>query len=393
MGIVLNHSQANIVNQAVKNLKSGNEQVFQYSGGPGTGKSVVLNAIVEASGINRNRIAPMSFIGAAAIVMRIKGLHNAKTAHSWLYNPVQIQDQTKINTYFNRPNTYLEFAPKPLKDIDLIIVDEAGAMPYSLKHDIESHGIPIIACGDLNQLPPVMDKPAYLYDGKVHVLTEIMRQKANSGIVYLSDRLLKGLPIHNGYYGDAVVIDDKDLTDEMILLSDVIIAGKNKTRDSVNKYIREELLNIHADLPVFNEKLICRKNNWRIESNGISLATGLTGRVSNQPDLSNFDGKTFMINFSPDLMNGSFQNVICDYEFFKAPYNKKDSLKNNKYNKGNKFEFAYSITTHMSQGSQYANGIYLEEYLSPDINRNLNYTGITRFSNFAIYVKHRNKFI
>ena len=96
MGIILNKGQNHVVKEALKMLKEGNEQVFQYSGGPGTGKSVVLNSIVEQSGISRSRIAPMSFIGAAAIVMRIKGLHNAKTAHSWLYNPVQIQVQCHI---------------------------------------------------------------------------------------------------------------------------------------------------------------------------------------------------------------------------------------------------------------------------------------------------------
>ena len=53
---------------------------------------------------------------------------------------------------------------------------------------------------------------------------------------------------------------------------------------------------------------------------------------------------------------------------------------------------AYAITTHMSQGSQYPNGAYIEEYLSPDINKNLNYTGITRFSNFLIYVKKKKKY-
>jgi ATP-dependent exoDNAse (exonuclease V) alpha subunit len=75
-----------------------------------------------------------------------------------------------------------------------------------------------------------------------------------------------------------------------------------------------------------------------------------------------------------------------------APYDMKDKFKYNKYSFGEKFELAYAITTHLSQGSQYCNGIYMEEYLRPDINNNLNYTGITRFSNSLIYVKKKRKF-
>ena len=43
----------------------------------------------------------------------------------------------------------------------LICIDEAGCVPHSLKAEIESRGLKVLACGDLNQLPPVKDKPAY----------------------------------------------------------------------------------------------------------------------------------------------------------------------------------------------------------------------------------------
>ena len=69
----------------------------------------------------------------------------------------------------------------------------------------------------------------------------------------------------------------------------------------------------------------------------------------------------------------------------------RDALLETKFSKGNKFEFGYAITTHMSQGSEFNNGIYIEEYLNPSINNKLNYVGLTRFKNFCIYVKHRPK--
>lgn len=60
-----------------------------------------------------------------------------------------------------------------------------------------------------------------------------------------------------------------------------------------------------------------------------------------------------------------------------------------RFSKGNKFEYGYAITTHMAQGAEFDHGIYIEEYLNKNINRNLNYVGITRFRFHCIYVKRR----
>lgn len=394
---ILNQSQRKTVNEAIKWYKNSSEQVFQLAGDAGTGKSVVLNCLVEELGIDRNKIAPMAHIGAAVIVMRLKGFWNARTIYSWMFTPVKSiirdnQNIVKYNDYFNRPIMDIEFEPKTIGDIELIIIDEGGSVPYNLKNQIESHGIKIIVAGDLDQLPPVGDKPAYLYDGKVHILDELMRQSKYSAIIYLAQRAKLGLPIHEGFYGDVLVINEDDLTDMMILNSDIILCGKNNTRDFFNKRIRSELLHIHSDIPIYNEKIICRKNNWNIESDGINLANGLVGRVINNPDVSRFDGKTFHIDFLPDLSNSPFIDISCDYDYFTAPYEMKQSIKNNKYNMGEKFEFAYCSTTHLAQGSQYANGIYFQEYLNKDVNNKLDYTGITRFSNSLIIVKKKRKY-
>ena len=65
---------------------------------------------------------------------------------------------------------------------------------------------------------------------------------------------------------------------------------------------------------------------------------------------------------------------------------------NSMYGSGERFEFAYSITTHISQGSQFNNGIYVEEAFPMKVQRQLNYTGITRFSDSMIYVKRSKKY-
>ena len=87
----LNAGQRFIVEKAIDWYYNSPEQLFQYDGPPGSGKSVVLNAIVKTLGLNvYTEVAPMSFIGAASLVMRTKGLYSAKTAHSWCYDAVDV---------------------------------------------------------------------------------------------------------------------------------------------------------------------------------------------------------------------------------------------------------------------------------------------------------------
>lgn len=397
MGIILNDEQKYVVEEACKWWRYSSEQVFQFVGYAGVGKSVVLNAILDALDIPLHRVAPMAYIGQAAIIMRLKGLRNAKTIHSWLFNPVEkykldSNGNIVMNTYFNRPEFELGFESKPLENIDLILIDEAGSVPASLKHEIESRGKKIIATGDLGQLPPVYGDPAYLYDGRILELTKIMRQNEDSALLYLADRARKELPINTGYYGDCLVIYEDELTDEMISNSEIIICGKNKTRDMFNNHVRNNILGIRSDLPIYGDKMICRKNNWNIEVDGINLANGLIGNVVNNPSVEGFSKDGFRLDFKPTMLNNAFVGLQCDYNYLIAPHEKKNALKNNKFNRSEKFEYAYAISTHLSQGAAFNNGIYYEEFLSRDIQKNLNYTGITRFRNSMIYVKPRRKF-
>lgn len=397
--MIFNKAQQYVIDEGYKWFKKGNEQVFQIDGIAGSGKSVVLNAIINRILIDRHRIAPMAYIGQAAIVMRLKGLTNARTIHSWLFHPIENYKKDKhgkkiMDTYLNRPKLEIEFEPKPLDNIDLIIVDEGGAVPYEYKHHIESRGIPVLVAGDLAQLPPVFGgKAAYLNSGKIHHLTEPMRQAQNSGLLYLANRARLGLPIHEGFYGDCLVINQDDLTNDMILHSDIIICGKNATRDYFNTKVRRDILRIQSDIPIYGEKMVCRKNNWNIEvSEGINLANGLIGTVVNSPGVESFDGQTFNIDFKPSMLNSYFQGLSCDYKYLIAPHKEKQFIKRDKYSRGEKFEFANAITCHMSQGGQHANGIYFQEFLNKDIQNNLDYTGITRFTNSMIFVKHKRKY-
>lgn len=405
MRYLLNPGQEKIKNEAKDFYYNSYDQVFQFAGEAGTGKSVVLRSIVEELGVREDRILPMAYTGQAAIVMRTKGFINAKTIHSTLLEPVEVEQTDSMgrvimDTTFNKPMKTLKYLPRRISrdDYDLMIIDEGRMVPDELRKLIENPGIKIIVAGDEGQLPPVIGKPAYIYDpSKIHYLTELMRQAKDSALIYLAHRARRGLPIHAGYYpslyGNVLVIEEDELSDQMISYANIILSGTNRTRDRMNKYVREQLLGITSSVPIRGERVICRKNNWGRTVNDISLANGLTGTVVTPPDVTRFDGDIYFMDFLPDLIDTPFLNLDCDYLYFNAKPEERNFLKNNKYNRSNKFEPAYALTTHLAQGAEYPQGIYFQENMGdPSIRPNIDYTGITRFRNNAIIVIRSRKF-
>lgn len=398
--MVFTEQQEEIINKAVNHIVSdeSDEQVFQIQGSAGTGKTTVLFEIIRRIGIPIHKVATMTYIGQASIVLRSKGIYNAKTAHSWLYQPkeevIYKNGAPVMDPIYNKPLTKIVFVPKELEDIEYIVIDEAWTMPKRMKHEIERRGLKIIAVGDRKQLPPVGDEPAYLLDGKIHYLTQIMRQKKGSKILDIADYLSKGYRISPGYYGDVLVIEDRDLNDEMIKFSNIMVCGTNATRDRFNRYIRKNILHLEQKLPVYGEKVICRKNEWNMEVNEISLANGLIGSVDRELTPLDIDlkKKTFNMDFKPDLFTGVFKNLTCDYDYFTADQSARNDLKTNRFNTASKFEYAYAITTHLSQGAQYPSGIYIKENFRRDLQANLDYTGVTRFSDYVIIVLPTRKY-
>lgn len=400
MSIELNQKQLDILIKAENWYFNSSEQIFQFSGGPGTGKSILLNAIIDRL-IKKNKhikIAPMAYTGAASIVMRLKGLPSAKTIHSWLYKCVEVpimgyDGRPLMDKYFNVPITELKFVPnvEELEPIDLIVIDEGGMVPMEMKDDLLATGKKILVCGDIFQLPPVTGSPAFLANGKVEVLTEIMRQASNSAIVYLSQRALHGLPIHLGYYGDCMVIQRHELTDEMLRYANIILCPTNKTREFFNRYYREKIMGFSGQLPHMGEKLICKRNNWSLEAGGVNLTNGMSGIVINEPDVRSFKDKLFTIDFNPMLTNYPFYNIEVDYEYFIANFTRKQEIRQlRRPRQANQFDFGYAQTVHTAQGSEWNTGIYFEEPMRGI--EQVNYTAISRFREAFILVKDDAKY-
>ena len=69
---VLNECQNMVVNLAVEHCLHSSEQVFEFAGEAGTGKSVVLFEIVKRLGLKPHEVLAMAPTGQAAIIMRTK---------------------------------------------------------------------------------------------------------------------------------------------------------------------------------------------------------------------------------------------------------------------------------------------------------------------------------
>lgn len=403
--MLLNTEQEFVVQEAIKWFHTPGDMLFQYDGPPGTGKSVVLNEIVKRLELDiTTEIAPMSFIGAASLVMRVKGLYSAKTAHSWCYDVVKVikydKDGNVMKDKKGRTMYTRKFVPKSsLGDtIRLIIIDEAYCMPRSMRAVIEKFGIKVLACGDQKQLPPVGDSPAYLIDGKIYHLTQIMRQMGIEDIIFIANRAMHQMPLLPGYYGHSMVIDRDNLSDSILLWADVIICCTNRTREIINNHIRY-LKGYKGQLPNFGERIVCRSNDWEtceIDSFGniINPVNGLLGTVTNSPGVDTYidEDRTFILSFTPDLAKDCNFLIEANYDYMIAKdANVRKEIKNNARTVGNCIEFAYAITCHISQGSQFNKVIYIEESMGSHIQGCLNLVGPTRATRQLIYVRNNFK--
>ena len=265
--IILNEEQEKIRQLAVSWFFNSSEQLFEYSGPAGTGKSVLIFEILKSLGLKENQYMPMAYTGAAAIVMRTKGFLTAKSIHSSLYEVVETYEDEnnditrKAFGLGSRKVTKFQLRTWIDPNVKLLFIDEAYMVPKYMVRDILSFGIKVIACGDPNQLPPIGDNPGFLVGYGVHRLTQLMRQSKNNPIIFLANRAMKGEPIHCGSYGnDVLVINDTDFIPEMIGFADAIICGLNNTRDTLNNYVRSLLGYQDYQMPLYGERIIWQKS-------------------------------------------------------------------------------------------------------------------------------------
>lgn len=393
MGIELNNDQIYAIYDLEHWWNSSTKQVFEISGSAGTGKSTLVKYFIERIGLDYNNVLFVAFMGKAASILARNGLP-AKTIHSAIYDYkekiARDEDGHIILKSNGKPKlvSYFELKDRLSKKIKLIVVDEASMVDEKMALDLLSFHIPVVTLGDLNQLPPVFGNPFFLKEPDV-ILKQIMRQAEGNPIIWLSQQVLADKELRYGVYGNSAVIPKKDLTDYQFRKANIILTGTNRLRYNINQYCREELKGIKKlEYPHVGEKVICRKNNWgQCIGDNIYLTNGLTGFVDNIYKDS-YNKRTMKMDFRPDFTKKVFKNIEFDYNHMYAlPGQEDDPTKFGFYY--DKFEYAYAITTHASQGSSWENVLYLhEEFMrNKEDRKKLIYTAITRASkslNFII---------
>ncbi len=383
-----------------------NTQIFVLCGYAGTGKTFLIDRVVRGMGLVPGESAVfVAPTGKAASVL-IRAGTPAGTLHSLIYTreeDIEVNEDGEVVS-----ERFLRFVKKEklAGDIRLIVVDETSMVSDEILRDLLSFGVKCLFCGDPAQLPPVGGSNTLL-TMPVYTLKEIVRQERDNPIVRLGERARAGKFLEYGEYGEGTRILsarslDFDERRELFLNADLIVAGSNRTRMRTNREIRAMLgIASTALLPIDGEKLVCTLNDWSKpldEKGNFHLVNGIVGECYNVREGE--DGLA-MLDFRPDFLENITYDLPFDTGVFRTGeychrYGAKacrlqngrlvhednfEALRSARVKREDtvcRFEFAYALTCHKAQGSEYDNVVVLDESRLFDNGASWLYTAITR---------------
>ncbi len=369
----LTPEQYNAIKMAIEWYYDPHKEIdFYLCGSAGTGKSTVAKTAVSMMGLSPYQVLYVTFTGKAASVLRSKG-NVANTIHSTFYRVFTFPDgKTGFAKRKSIPNT-----------IKLIVVDEVSMVNEHMMNDLRTFGIPLLCLGDPGQLPALF-YPNIRVEHPDVFLTQVIRQKNDSGILVLATMARNDIPIDFGQYRESKVIhigEIKNIEDY-----DMVLCWSNKTRKELNALIRNKK-GLTSLYPEQGEKLVCIKNNYNYEinSNGLSLipVNGMEVKTLSKPNFS--ENKEFLLlDYAPDYVKDiNFSSPVSKIPF--DAYKNMEPYENQlQYIPQHQviFDYGYSLSVHKSQGSAWPNVLIIDEYGGPQADyKKWLYTGITRATN------------
>lgn len=385
-GLELEAEQRNAVVEAVRN------GVLVITGGPGTGKTTTINALIqyfELEGMDIYLAAPT---GRAAKRMTETTGYEASTIHR-LLELTGMMEESSAAAHFERNEE------NPL-EADVIIIDEMSMVDISLMHALLTAvqvGTRLILVGDVNQLPSVgpgrvlkdiIDSQCFC----VVKLNKIFRQATESDIVVNAHKINAGqeISINNNskdffflkrYDADVIVasivylvqkklppyVEAKPLDIQVLTPMRKGLLGVERLNEVLQKYLnpadKKKREKEHGG-GLFREgdKVMQIKNNYQLEweirgkynipvEKGVGVFNGDMGIVHE-------------INTYAETMTVVFEECrYVEYTFKQLE----------------ELELAYAVTIHKSQGSEYP-AVILPLLGGPKMlmSRNLLYTAVTR---------------
>ena len=381
----------NIILQRHKN----NEKYTVVAGYAGTGKSTLVRFAIKSLGVASDRVAYATYTGKAAEVLRKKGNAGACTLHRLLFDHLPLPS----GGFFRKP--------KPRLNVDVVVVDEVSMVPKTMIDLLLKHKVYIIFLGDPFQLPQIDKKEENHLLDKPHIfLDEIMRQAAESEIIQLTMKIRNGEPLEEFHGKEVQVLSRNNLNTGMLTWADQILVATNARRQAINNQVRDLLG--YSGNPQEGERMICLRNYWDdTNSQGDVLVNGTTGTIKNVREgvqhipswiaTDKHDLPTIDATFIPDG-GWDFDNVRMDKKMietgekcldWRAAYqlgklrNKIGDIVPKEY------AYAYAITCHKAQGSEWDNVLVLEESFPYDKTEHARwlYTACTRASEKLVLVR------
>ena len=368
-------------------------KLLVISGGPGTGKTTIVNAIAALyrhMGLTCQLCAPTG--RAAYRLSEITG-QDASTIHRLLETGI---DPASGMPCFNRNSN------NPLK-ADAVIVDEMSMVDVLLLHNL-LEAIPdnarIILVGDPDQLPPV--GPGFPFRDIIRsgvipcvILTEIFRQAQESLIVMNAYRVNKGeMPLLRDRKNDFFFLPAKNEEDVA-----QTILGLCTTRLPQNMGIPSEQIQVlsptkkgGAGTVELNIRLQAELNpsspNKRQKQFGqFTFREGdRVMQIRNNYDILWKSTDSSVVGtgiFNGDV--GIITEIDPHMEQLRIVFDNKEALY--EFSQLNELELAYAMTVHKSQGSEYPAVVLSAWNSSPYLlNRSILYTAITRAKQLLIIV-------
>ena len=374
-GTVLDEMQKKAVQEAA------GHGLLILTGGPGTGKTTTINAIIryfEGEGAEIRLAAPT---GRAAKRMTEATGYEAQTIHRLLELSGMPEDDRE-----GQPIHFERNAENPL-ETDVIIIDEMSMVDIHLIHSLlmaVTAGTRLILVGDENQLPSVGPGNVLrdiIRSGQFPVveLKKIFRQASESDIVVNAHKINKGEQVEiNNKSRDFFFLKRYDAD----IIIRVVIA---LIQEKLPKYVEAKPFEIQVLTPMRKGLLGVERLNKKEKEigqglfregdkvmqvrNNYQLEWEIRGRygIPIEKGVGVFNGDTGIIK----TINEFAETAEVEFEDGRwAEYSFKQL---------DELELAYAVTIHKSQGSEYP-AVIIPLLSGPRMlmNRNLLYTAVTR---------------
>ncbi len=371
-GLSLAESQATAVRLALMS------KVLVITGGPGVGKTTIVNSILQILSVKDVKLQLCAPTGRAAKRMTEATGFEARTIHRLL----EVDPKS---------GTFKRDTDNPI-DCDMLVVDEASMVDVllmqSLMKAIPDHAALLIV-GDIDQLPSVGPGQVLadvIASGAVPVvrLTEVFRQAAESRIITTAHRINQGqMPDLSKPEGE----------------SDFYFVEADEPEAAVRRII--DLVKLHIPRrfnldPVRDVQVLCPMNRGGVGARSLNIELQAALNPAGERKVERF-GWTFaphdkvmqiQNDYDKEVYNGDIgfvEDVDPDSGELIATFDGRNVVYG--FGELDMLVPAYAATIHKSQGSEYPAVIIpvmTQHYTM--LQRNLLYTGVTRGKRLVVLV-------